>query len=420
MVGVPNAAGRLGEVIDPVIPLLGEWMGRRPEALSLAQGMVSWDPPPAHRLAAQDALDQFGPALHRYGPTWGEPALLDVVTRKLTSSNALDLEGAFPLVTTGSNMAFAAIAQVLCDPGSEVILPLPYYFNHAMAVQLAGGVVVPVEAGPIPDPEVLRAALTPRTRAIVTVSPNNPSGVVIPPAVLTAINHLCAERGLFHISDEAYEQFVYGEVPHFSPGSLPGASAHTISLYSLSKTYGMAGWRMGYAAVPQALRSALAKVLDTIEICPTGLSQRVAQAVLSSDPSWAREKVASLAPRRGQLLEAVQRWQDFGWPVKLWAQPDGAFYGLLVMEGLADPSGGPLTSDRLMRHLVLEEGVAALSGNAFGLERAGACVLRLSYGMLDGAKLEEALSRLRGGLGRLWDGPHSNSSVIGDGRNVQA
>jgi aspartate/methionine/tyrosine aminotransferase len=402
MVRVPNAAGRLGAVIDPVIPLLGEWMGRRPEALSLAQGMVSWDPPPAVRLAALDALDQFGTSLHRYGPTWGEPALLEVVTRQLTSSNALDLEGAFPLVTTGSNMAFAAIAQVLCDPGSEVILPLPYYFNHGMAVQLAGGVVVPVEAGPIPDPEVLRAALSPRTRAIVTVSPNNPSGVVIPTEVLTAINHLCAERGLFHISDEAYEQFVHGEVPHFSPGSLPGASAHTISLYSLSKAYGMAGWRMGYAAVPKALRPALAKVLDTIQICPTGLSQRVAQAALSSDPSWVRAQVATLGPRRGQLLETVHQWQAEGWPVRLWAEPDGAFYGLLVMEGLLDLSGQPLDSHGLMRRLVLEEGVAALSGSAFGLQSPGTCVLRLSYGMLDGAQLAEALARLSRGLGRLW------------------
>jgi len=101
-------------------------------------------------------------------------------------------------------------------------------------------------------------------------------------------------------------------------------------------------------------------------------------------------------------LEAVQRWRAVGWPVRLWAQPDGAFYGLLVMEGLEDPSGQPLGSDGLMRRLVLEEGVAALSGSAFGLESAGACVLRLSYGMLNGAQLEEALGRLGRGLSRLW------------------
>jgi aspartate/methionine/tyrosine aminotransferase len=302
------------------------------------------------------------------------------------------------MVTSGSNLAFAALAQVICDPGSEVILPLPYYFNHAMAVQLAGGVVVPVDGGPIPDPELLAAAITPRTRAIVTISPSNPSGVVLPRAVLTAINQLCASHGLLHISDEAYELFVHGNEPHFSPGSLAGAGAHTVSLYSLSKAYGLAGWRMGYAAYPQALQPALAKVIDTFEICPTVLSQRAAAAALATDPAWAMERMAELLPRRAQLLEAVRQWQARCWPARLWAEPDGAFYGLLVVDG----SG--LNSNGLMERLVLEHGVATVSGSAFGLELPGAAVLRLSYGMLAGADLEEALQRLGRGLEQLGVG----------------
>lgn len=385
-------------VIDPVIPRLGELLQRRPDALSLAQGMVGWGPPEGVLQAVRQALEAPAASLHRYGATWGEPALLEVVARTLSTAHALDLDGATLLVSTGSNMAFAAVAQAICDPLSEVILPSPFYFNHAMAVQLAGGVVVPVEAGPIPDPALLQAAITPRTRAIVTISPNNPSGVVMPRAVLTAINQLCADRGLFHISDEAYAHFVHGPVPHFSPGSLPGAAAHTVSLHSLSKAYGMAGWRMGYAAVPGALQAALAKVLDTVQIAPTQLSQRAAEAALNSDPSWLQAQVASLAPKRRQLLAAVRHWQAEGLPVELWAEPDGAFYALLVVRGADLPSGQERSSDALMEWLVLEQGVAAVSGRSFGLEIAGAQVLRLSYGLLDGPTLAQALGRLGRGL----------------------
>ncbi|MFN9547101.1 MAG: aminotransferase class I/II-fold pyridoxal phosphate-dependent enzyme [Cyanobacteriota bacterium] len=397
----PGPAARLEAVLDPVIPRLGELLRRRPGSLSLAQGMVDWAPPPAVLQAVRDALEAPGASLHRYGATWGEPELLDAVAHKLTRANGLDLEGSLLLATTGSNLAFAALAQVICDPGSEVILPLPAYFNHGMAVQLAGGVPVGVEAGPIPDPAVLAAALTPRSRAIVTISPNNPSGVVIPEAVLRAINQLCADRGLLHISDEAYELFVHGMEPHFSPGSLSGAAAHTASLYSFSKAHGMAGWRMGYAAVPELLRPALAKVLDTLQIAPTAISQRAAAAALATDPSWALERLKSLAPRRAQLLAAVERWQNEGLPVRLWAEPDGAFYGLLVVEGSGTTADQALDSDGLMEWLVLEEGVATVSGRAFGLHLPGAWVLRVSFGMLQGPALAEALERLGRGLRRL-------------------
>ena len=387
-------------MLEPVIPVVGELVRRTPGTLSLAQGMVGWGPPPAVAEAVRAALEQGGPALDRYGPTWGEPALLEAARRKLQAVNGLDLEGSALLITTGSNMAFQAIAQAICDPGSEVILPLPYYFNHVMAVQLAGGVAVPVATGPIPDPERLAAAITPRSRAIVTVSPNNPSGVVIPPEVLMAINRLCAERGLVHISDEAYDVFVHGAVPHHSPGSASGSAAHTISLYSLSKAYGMAGWRIGYAAVPEQLRPALAKVLDTVQICPPSLTQHAAAAALGTDPGWLSQQLAALRPRRRQLLQAVAAWRAEGLPVRLWAEPDGAFYGLLQIEGLG------LSSDALMERLVLEHRVALVSGRAFGFEQPGASglgssLLRLSYGMLDGPQFSAALERLAEGLRRL-------------------
>jgi aspartate/methionine/tyrosine aminotransferase len=385
----------MAAVADPVIAQVGALMRRRPDVLSLAQGMVSWAPPAAARRAVALALAEADPRLDRYGAMQGEEELLAAVRRELTEERGLDLEGSDLLVTAGSNMAFHAIAQVLCDPGDEVLLPLPFYFNHAMAIRLAGGVPVPVAAGLVPDPERLAGAITPRTRAIVTISPNNPSGLVTPPEVLASINRLCHRHGLLHVSDEAYADFLHGTVPHGSPGRLPGSGAHTVSLFSLSKAYGMAGWRVGYAAVPRQLMGALAKVQDTVLICPPLVSQRAALAALAAGPAWCRPHIAALGQRRRQLLDAVAAARAGGQALELLGPPDGAFYGLLRF-----PCG--LGGASLLRHLVLGHGVAALPGDSFGLPpNGGQALLRLSYGMLETAALAEALGRLFEALAAL-------------------
>jgi len=380
----PAAAHRLGAVISPVIPKVTALMRQRPDCLSLAQGMVGWGPPAAVATAVAAALTGPPNDLDRYGPMAGDGELLEAVCQELQGRRGLDLADSSLLVTAGSNMAFHAVVQALCDPGDEVLLPLPWYFNHAMAIQLAGGVPVPVAAGLVPDPSLLAAAIGPRTRAIVTVSPNNPSGVVIPPAVLTAINHLCAEHGLLHLSDEAYADFVHGAVPHHSPGSAPGSGAHTASFFSLSKSHGMAGWRIGFAAVPRPLLDALTKVQDTVLICPPRLTQRAATAALADGSSWVSERVRSLWPRRAQLLAAVAQAEGFA----LAGEPDGAFYALVEA-----PWRG--NEEQLLAHLVLGHGVAALPGGAFGLpSQPGRVTLRLSYGLLGEAELGEAMARL--------------------------
>jgi aspartate/methionine/tyrosine aminotransferase len=394
----PQPARRLAEVLEPVIPQVAEWSRRHAGTLSLAQGMVGWGPPAAVHQAVQEALSQAAAnrdaaaELDRYGPIQGDPALLQRIAAQLSSQHGLDAQGSALLVTAGSNMAFQVVIQALCDPGDEVILPVPWYFNHVMAVQLAGALPVAVAAGLQPDPERLAAAITPRSRAIVTVSPNNPSGVVLEPGRLAAINALCADRGLLHISDEAYAAFVHGSVPHTSPGAAPGAAEHTVTLQSLSKAYGMAGWRLGYAAVPPQLLAALTKVLDTTLICPPRLTQIAAIAALEAGSAWIAPRLAALGRRRLQLLEALAAIGERGLPARLLAQPDGAFYGLLAVRT-------SLPGLELVTRLIREHGVAALPGESFGLPaRDGETVLRLSYGLLDGAGLAEALSRLVRGL----------------------
>ncbi|MEN9387061.1 MAG: hypothetical protein RLZZ255_37 [Cyanobacteriota bacterium] len=384
----PAAAHRLEQVQQPVIPVMGELIRQTPGTLSLGQGMVSWAPPAQVHQAVAAALQQGDPCLDRYGPMAGSEALREALGVWLQREQGLDLAESAVLITAGSNMAFNAVVQVLCDPGDELILPVPYYFNHEMAIRLAGGIPVPVEAGVVPDPEQLAAAITPRTRAIVTISPNNPSGAVFPRHVLEAINRVCAERGLLHISDEAYALFSYGGEPVWSPGSGTGSGSHTITLGSLSKSHGMAGWRIGWAVVPQQLMADLAKVQDTILIHPPQLNQQAALGALAAGADWCRGQIQDLATRRQQVLDALTQPAA---PWRLLAQPDGAFYALLQLES-------SFSSDQAMEHLIRLHRVALVSGSSFGL--AGCC-LRLSYGMLGSEQLSEALERLVIGLWSL-------------------
>lgn len=390
-------ARRLAAVQTPVIPKLGALTGATPGTLSLGQGMVNWAPPSQVRRAVAAAIEAAGQGgapdtdLDGYGPVAGDGPLLAAMDAQLRQRDGLCLQESELLVTAGSNMAFNALMQVLLDPGDEVLLPLPWYFNHEMAVRLAGGWPVSVAAGVVPDPERLAAAITPRTRAIVTVSPNNPSGAVIPQAVLEAINGLCARRGLVHLHDEAYDLFTYGDAVHWSPGRLRGSGAHTVTLRSLSKAYGMAGWRLGYAVVPRPLMADLAKIQDTVLICPPRLTQVAAVAALAAGPDWCRSRIAELAQRRARVLELLT---VDGSPWRLVAPPDGAFYALVELDS-------PLPADEVMERLVREHRVAVVSGRSFGLE---GCHLRLSYGVLKGAQLEEALARLVAGLHALAPG----------------
>ncbi len=384
----PAAARRLEQVQQPVIPVMGELIRQTPGTLSLGQGMVSWGPPEQVHQAVAAALQQGDSALDRYGPVAGSEALRESLGLWLQREQGLDLSASALLITAGSNMAFNAVVQVLCDPGDELILPVPYYFNHEMAISLAGGTPVAVEAGVVPDPERLAAAITPRTLAIVTISPNNPSGAVFPREVLAAINRLCAERGLLHISDEAYALFSFGGEPVWSPGSGAGSGSHTITLGSLSKSHGMAGWRIGWAVVPQSLMADLAKVQDTILIHPPQLNQQAALGALAAGADWCRGQIQGLAARRQQVLDALSKPAA---PWRLLAQPDGAFYALLQLES-------SLSSDQAMEQLIRQHRVALVSGSSFGLS---GCCLRLSYGMLDAAELSEALERLVAGLWSL-------------------
>jgi aspartate/methionine/tyrosine aminotransferase len=284
-------------------------------------------------------------------------------------------------------MAFVNAVLAIADPGDEIVLLRPFYFNHEMAIEMAGcrSVAVKTMAGHQPDLDAIAAAITPRTRAIVTVSPNNPTGAVYPAAALAAINALCATHGLFHVHDEAYEYFTYEGADHVSPGSLPGAAAHTISLFSLSKAYGFASWRIGYMVVPAGLFEAVNKIQDTNLICPTLVSQRAAEAALAVGPGYARAHLPGLAATRTALFDALAALG----PRCAAPRTQGAFYAFVRLDTGLD-------SLVLAERLIREHGVAVIPGTAFGVTEG--CTFRVSYGALDAATLAEGIGRLTSGL----------------------
>jgi aspartate/methionine/tyrosine aminotransferase len=380
---------RLAAVQAPVIPIVGRWIAETPGTISLGQGVVSYSPP----IEAVEAARRFGSGLsdHRYGPVEGLPPLVDILEAKLASENGIQVRPASRvLVTAGGNQAFMNAVLAVTDPEDEIILPAPYYFNHEMAIVMGGAraVGVATDRDYQLDVPAIAAAITPRTRAIVTVSPNNPTGAVYPAAALSEVNALCKERGIFHIHDEAYEYFTYGGVPHFSPGSLATAAGHTISLYSLSKAYGMASWRIGYMVIPEVLVEAVNKIQDTLLICPPAISQHAALAALIVGRAHAAAHIEGLDATRRLIFDVLSR-DDVPCDVP---PADGAFYYLVRAHSALD-------SMTLTERLIREHRVAAIPGSAFA--DPSSCSIRISYGALDADSIAEGLGRLVSGLRAL-------------------
>jgi aspartate/methionine/tyrosine aminotransferase len=387
----PAVSRRLAAVQAPIIPVVAELIRETPGTISLGQGVVYYGPPESARAAAR----RFGGPVeqHKYGPVRGIPELLGRIERKLADENGIGLRGRQVVVTAGSNIGFLNALFAIADPGDEVILPLPYYFNQEMAIRMLNcvPVCVPTDADFQLRPEALRAAVTPRTRAIVTISPNNPSGAVYPEAVLQEVNALCRSHGIYHITDEAYEYFTHGQARHFSPAAMAGSEAHTIALYSLSKAYGFASWRIGYMVIPEHLCDAVLKAQDTNLICAPLISQHAAAAALEAGAAYCREHLDTIRRVRGLALDELRAVEDF---CRI-PSAEGAFYILLKIETELDAM-------TLAERLIREHRVAAIPGNAFGLEDG--CYLRIAYGALEPETAAAGIGRLVAGLRRIVGG----------------
>lgn len=380
-----NPSQRMQAVQDPIIPVIRDLIQAHPGTISLGQGVAFYGPPPR----ALDRARFFGASIedHKYTPVQGSEQLRKLIRRKLEDQNGIvigpDRE---VVVTAGGNMGFLNALFAILDPEDQVILPLPYYFNQEMAIRMLNGhpVGVPTRLDYQLDCEGIESAMTSRTRAIVTISPNNPTGAVYSEESLRRINTLCRDRGICHISDEAYEDFLYEETRHFSPASIQGSEGHTISLFSLSKAYGFASWRIGYMVIPSTLLPAVLKAQDTNLICPPSISQEAAIGALETGSGYCREQLKTIQSVRAIILRELATLRG------LCDIPEtqGAFYFLLHI-----PHGPD--SLTVAQRLIREHGVAVIPGCAFGMHT---CTLRVSYGALTPETALEGIHRLVEGL----------------------
>jgi aspartate/methionine/tyrosine aminotransferase len=373
-------------VQSPIIPVVGELIRNNPGTISLGQGVVAHKPPPE----AIELLPQFlaESSNNFYKAVEGIPPLLAALAGKLQSFNGIEInQDNCIVVTAGSNMAFMNAILAITSPGDEIIINTPYYFNHEMAINLAGcrPVLVATDENYHLRPQAMAAAITPKTRAIVTISPNNPTGVVYSQQALQQVNQICGTHGIYHISDEAYEYFTYNKVKHVSPGGFSGSTKYTISLYSFSKAYGFASWRIGYMVIPQHLFIPVKKIQDTILICPPVISQYAALGALQAKPEYLHNNISAIAQVREIVMDSLKSLED----LCTIAPAHGAFYFFLKVNTQMD-------AFTLVKKLIEEYQVAVIPGTTFGMEDG--CYLRVAYGVLEATTAKAGIDRLVQGL----------------------
>ncbi|MBD2770626.1 pyridoxal phosphate-dependent aminotransferase [Iningainema tapete] len=377
---------RMQAVQSPIIPVVGELIKSCPGTISLGQGVVSYSPPPeAIELLPKFLAEETN---NLYKQVEGIPPLRSAIAAKLQTFNGIKINAENCIVVTaGSNMAFMNAVLAITEVGDEIILNTPYYFNHEMAITMAGcrPVLVETDENYQLDIQAIASAITPKTRAIVTISPNNPTGVVYSEETLYKVNQMCRDRGIYHISDEAYEYFTYNGVKHISPGAFTGSSEYTISLYSLSKAYGFASWRIGYMVIPNHLLTSVKKVQDTILICPPVVSQYAALGALQAKEDYLKTNIEAIARVRTTVLDSLNRLQG----LCTITPADGAFYFFIKVHTNID-------AFELVERLIREHQVAVIPGTTFGINHG--CYLRIAYGALQKETAQAGIERLVKGL----------------------
>jgi aspartate/methionine/tyrosine aminotransferase len=384
-------AGLRPTAVNRVLHEVREVQAQGRSVVSLMRGQPDTPTPPPIVEAAQQALRAGRTG---YPDNQGEPGLRQAVAEKLRRDNGLDYDpGREILITDGATAGLCTALGVLVGPGDDVLLPDPVYDAYAGPIALWGGrpvgVASTVRGGRFTlDRAALEAARTPRTRVLLLNTPWNPVGTVFTAAELQEVMAFAAAHDLAVLSDEIYEALVYDGRRHVSPAALSAdARGRTVVINSLSKTYAMTGWRVGYCAGPARLIAAMLLVLQQFSRGPATFVQDAAACALRGDPAGVRQLAAEYQGRRDRVLERLA-----GIPGVDLLVPEG---GLFVM---ADVRRLGASSDEVRRYLLREAGVVVIHGAAYG--PGGEGTLRVSFAA-GGETLRRGLEQLRDGLREL-------------------
>jgi aspartate/methionine/tyrosine aminotransferase len=343
------------------------------------------DPPPAalRQVMADVALNNDD--VHLYGPVLGLPALRSELADQCSARYAGTITQDQVAITSGCNQAFAAALMALTTQGDEVILPTPWYFNHKMWLDMIGVSAVALKTGPdmLPDPQKAAALITPRTRAIALVTPNNPSGVEYPAGLVQAFYDLAKSHGIKLMVDETYRDF---DIREGAPHDLfkdPDWDQTLIHLYSFSKAYRLTGHRVGALVTSPKLLGEVEKFLDTVTICPNQIGQHAALWGMQNLGDWLAGERTEILDRRAAIEQDFPILAEKGW--KLVGL--GAYFAYVQHPF-------DIGSDDLAQRLVSEASVLLLPATMFmpASDTSGARQLRIAFANLD-----------RDGIGRLFE-----------------
>lgn len=367
-----------------------ELMAAGEDIVSFAAGEPDFPTPPEVVEAAMAACQD--PRMQHYTPAAGLPELRQAIAATTSARGGPPLTAANVLVTSGTKQAVAHAFATLIDPGDEVLITSPYWVTFPEAITLAGGVPVVVPAdetrGYRVSVEDLERRCTARTKALLFVSPSNPTGAMYPEDQMAVLGSWLEERGLWVVSDEIYQNFTYGNVSfHSLPEVVPRLAEQTIRLNGMSKSYAMTGWRVGWMLGPEPVIAATSNLQSHVCGNISNVSQWAALTALRSGTGSVETMRQAFARRRELILAGLERLPGFECP-----PPDGAFYVFPSVAGVLgrEIAGRRIdTSDQLAALLLDEAKVAVVPGEAFGTPG----YLRLSYALADG-KLEEGMARI--------------------------
>jgi aminotransferase len=351
---MPKTAGRLSQFTESVIREMSR-VAIQYDALNLAQGFPDFDPPPALVLAAEQAVRGDH---HQYSMTWGAARFREALARKQTRFMGLEIDpNAHITVTCGSTEAMMVAVMTACDPGDRVIIFSPFYENYAADAILAGVEPVYVSLHPPDftfDPDALRRAFQEGAKALILCNPANPTGKVFTREELTFIAELALTYDAYVLTDEVYEHIVYAPSTHTYIASLPGMFERTFSCGSLSKTYAITGWRLGYVITAPELTAGARKVHDFLTLGAPAPLQEAAVTALDFPDSYYHQLQHDYTQRRKIFLDSLE---EIGLSYTI---PQGAYYVLVDISpfGHADDTAFCIW-------LAQEIGVAAVPGSSF-------------------------------------------------------
>ena len=351
-----------------------------PDVIALGRGDPDFHTPRHIAEAAKAAIDANK---HHYTHPAGLLELRQAIAKKLRLENNLDYTEDEVIVTCGAQEGIMLCMLALVDEGDEVLLPSPRFTSYDTAISMCGGVPVPVPTYERDDfalmPAEIEARLTERSKVLVLVTPNNPTGAVTPPVVVREIADLAERHNLIVISDEIYEKLIYEGSEHLSLGSLPRMKDRTITVNGFSKAYAMTGWRVGYLAAPASFMRMLIEPRHTLSINANTPAQYAALAALTGPQKAVEEMCQAYAERRVYMMEALdQMGLTYG-------HPGGAFYIY------ANISCTGLPSPQFCETLLREGQVLIFPGTMFGDESED--YIRISY--------LQPMERIKQGVARM-------------------